>query len=216
MKKRAIRMLLPGIALLVSGCGVIVTGDSSVAGSATPAQALAQPVPRHRPAVDSQTRDAFESANRAIASEDWHEAIYALQALVERRPDLSGPYLNLALLHQREGDVEQAEQLFRKTLAVNPVNLAAYNQYAIFLREQGRFREAETTYLAALAVWEAHPDSHRNIGILYDLYIGDRSRALQHFTRYQELTGSGDEVVAGWIIDLQRQVPSLAQGGQTE
>ena len=143
-------------------------------------------------------------------------ALAELHALVENRPDLSGPCLNLALVYQHQKEPEPAEQYYRRALQANPYNLTAHNQFAIFLREQGRFRDAEQTYLQALTVWEAHPDTHRNIGVLYDMYMGDRLRALQHFNRYQDLTGADDLVVAGWIADLQRQLLSLAQGEQVK
>jgi Tfp pilus assembly protein PilF len=203
-------LVLLGLALLSAGCSTQLTRAGSD-GAGLSQQAAAT----RFPAVTAQTRAAFERANRAIANEDWHEALYELHTLVEDQPDLSGPYLNLALVHRRQGDPELAEQFFRKTIEINPANLAAHNQYGIFLREQGRFREAETSYLQALAVFEGHPDTHRNIGVLYDLYMGDQPRALHHFNRYQQLTGASDKVVSGWIVDLQRQLPSLAQGGHS-
>ncbi len=53
-------------------------------------------------------------------------------------------------------------------------------------------------------------DTHLNLGILYDLYRGEKKAALQHFSRYQELQLSDDRVVAGWIADLERQLNSVA------
>ena len=87
------------------------------------------------------------------------------------------------------GDTEQARLWFQRSIANNPGNTSAYNEYGIFLREQGQFAEAEATYLLALAQWEASADTHRNIGILYDLYLGEPQKALQHYHRYQVLTG---------------------------
>ncbi|MCZ6831491.1 MAG: tetratricopeptide repeat protein [Gammaproteobacteria bacterium] len=216
----AIASLL-SLQLLLSACGAQLIRDfSSSAAPVSPAQTAT----RHgeftlapgqkRPPVSPRTLAAFERANRAITSEEWSVALLELHSLVDSRPDLSGPCLNLALVYRQQDEPEQAERFYRRALQVNPHNLAAHNQYAIFLRQQGRFRDAEQTYLGALAVWEAHPDTHRNIGVLYDLYLGEQQRALQHFNRYQDLTGSGDRVVAGWIADLQRQLMSVAQGGQ--
>ena len=42
--------------------------------------------------------------------------------------------------------------------------------------------------------------------------MGDQGRALLHFHRYQNLTGSEDQLVAGWIIDLERQSMMLVKG----
>lgn len=92
------------------------------------------------------------------------------------------------------------------------LELAVYNERGIALREQGKFAEAEQAYLDALGQREAHPDSHRNLGILYDLYMGSTDQALLHFNRYQDLTGEEDRRVAGWIADLERRSTLLVRG----
>ena len=171
-----------------------------------------QPYLRNRPRISPQVMASFERANSAMAEEHWTVAIAELQLLTESAPRLSGPRLNLALAYQGQGNPQQAEQYYRQALQVNPSNLAAYNQYAIFLRQRGRFPEAEKIYLEALQVWEAHAETHRNIGVLYDMYMGDRQRALTHFYRYQALNDANDGAVAGWIADLNRQLMTLAQG----
>jgi Flp pilus assembly protein TadD len=189
--------------------GVSSPGANSILPGEPALSTVSNPMP-----VKPRTMAAFERANDAIASEQWSQAAAELHALVDNRPDLSGPCLNLALVYRQLDKPQQAEPLYRQALRINPGNMAAYNELAIFLREMGRFAEAEQTYLQALSVWEEYPQTHRNIGVLYDLYLGDRQRALQHFTRYQALTGDDDGLVAGWIVDLQRQLPALAQGGQ--
>jgi Tfp pilus assembly protein PilF len=157
----------------------------------------------------------FERANASIARQDWPVAISELQWLVRTQTDLSGPCLNLALVYQRTEDLDQAELYFRQALQRNPGNLTAYNQYAIFLRRQGRFSNAESVYLQALGVWEADAATHRNLGVLYDMYMGNQAQALQHFYRYQSLVESEDRVVASWIADLNRQLMTLAQRVRT-
>ena len=206
--------------LLLSACSTQAPREASAqpageAGSAGSATVVLQPPVRagrwQRDASPEAVRH-FGEANLAIEQEDWSTALVELQWLLENYPRLSGPCLNLALLYQHQGEGELAGQYYQQAMQVNPNNLAAYNQYAVFLREQGRFSEAERIYKNALRVWEAHPQTHLNIGILYDLYMGDRRRALQHFHRYQALTGFEDQLVAGWIIDLERQSMMLVKG----
>jgi Tfp pilus assembly protein PilF len=202
--------------LLLCGCGSTVfkteTTDSSAAGSS---QARIAPYLQNRPTVSREVRQRFELANVYMAGKDWPEAVAELQWLVQTQPDLSGPCLNLALVYQNLDELENAEELYRLALQRNPDNLVAYNQYAIFLRQQGRFAEAEKTYLQALESWEFDSQTHRNIGVLYDMYMGDQVSALQHFHRYQALSGTEDRAVAGWIADLNRQLMTLAQREST-
>lgn len=213
-------MSLVALHLLLSACSLQPPREASArsAGQAEGADSAAAVVQAPVRAYQGQ-RDAsaqairhFDRANLAIEQEDWPTAEAELQWLLENYPDLSGPCLNLALVHQYQGELDLAEQYYLQALHINPNKLAAYNQYAVFLREQGRFAEAEQVYKNALAVWEAHPQTHLNIGILYDLYMGDQGRALLHFHRYQNLTGSDDQLVAGWIVDLERQSMMLVKG----
>jgi len=88
--------------------------------------------------------------------------------------------------------------------------VAGLNTDAIALREQGDFPGAEAAYLAALGADPDHADTHRNLGILYDLYLGVPGRALHHYGRYQALTQATDRRVAGWIADLERRHIHLA------
>jgi tetratricopeptide (TPR) repeat protein len=92
-----------------------------------------------------------------------------------------------------------------------PRNIRNYNRDGMTLRQMGEFEAAEQEYLAALEKSADDPITHYNIGILYDLYLGEADRALKHYLRYQELTGQANRQVAGWIVDLQRRQLSLAE-----
>ncbi len=163
-----------------------------------------------RTPVSNDAIGRFNFSKSAMAQSSWEIAQEGLLTLVEDFPELSGPCLNLALVYQHANDNRHAEYWFRQSIARNKNNMLAYNQYAIFLRALGRFEQAQETYLQALSVFEADADTHFNLGILYDLYRGDKKAALQHFNRYQELHTTEDRVVAGWIADLQRQLNSVA------
>ncbi len=193
------------VALLLGGCAI------QLPESPTPqADSVASTAPAVQ--VSRGTRAQFSRALAAMQSGDWTTAETLLVALTEERPDLAGPALNLALTCDAQGKSEAADEWFRRARDLNPANLDAHNAHGIFLRRQGRFSEAEQAYLDALARYPEDARSHRNIGVLYDLYLGDTHRALRHFNRYLELSVSGDRTVAAWVADLQRQAHSVAQG----
>jgi Tfp pilus assembly protein PilF len=204
---------------LLSGCGSVMEATKPAGEAAPEGEAMIAEIAARNPYLDthrrvnSEAQQRFAAATAAMAVEDWGTAQVDLQWLIENHPKLSGPYLNLALLHSAKGEHEGAETFFQSAIEVNPRNLGAYNQYAIFLREQGRFDDAEHVYLEALAAWEDHAETHRNLGVLYDLYRGEHEKALQHYHRYQALTGNEDRTVAGWIIVLERQFSQVVQRG---
>ncbi len=223
----AARLTVLLLALLLGGCGALpeaiqpaaapsVADQTASDDTALTAEAIAaeNPYLDSRRSVSAGARNRFAAATAAMAVEDWDTARADLEWLVENHPKLSGPYLNLALLSIAEDRGAEAETHFQAAIEVNARNLSAYNQYAIFLREQGRFDDAERAYRSALDVWPDHAETHRNIGVLYDLYRGEHDKALQHYHRYQELTGNTDRTVAGWIVLLERQYGQVVLRGQ--
>jgi Tfp pilus assembly protein PilF len=175
----------------------------------------ANPYLERRQAVPEEAQRRFAQAQSLIGEQEWQAALLEFQALAESYPNLSGTSLDLALVHRQLGDAKQARLWFQRSIANNPANIGAYNEYGIFLREQGEFDEAEAIYLLALNQWEASADTHRNIGILYDLYMGEPQKALHHYHRYQVLTGDTDPEVAGWIADLEHRQQSDEEGARS-
>ena len=172
---------------------------------------LPNPYLEGRSAAPEEALVRFEAAKLAMKEKNWTQAQADLDWLIENYPKFSGPYLNLALLYRQLEQPKKAEKAFKRSMSVNSKNVNAYNQYAIFLREQGRFSDARVIYLKALEVWPDHPESHRNLGILYDLYMGRLDDALPYYKSYQSLLDEPDRTVAGWIADTERRVKQAAQ-----
>lgn len=177
------------------------------AGPATPNPYLA-----NKPSINRQAQQLFNDAIAAMAKKQWPQAENLLTRLTTQHPTMSGAFVNLGIVYQAKGETEKAEQALNQALAVNSNNLDAYNQLAILKRETGDFAEAESLYQKALAVWPFHPTSHKNLGILYDLYLGKSEQALQHYQAYQQLLPEPDKLVNGWIVDLERRL-GAASGG---
>jgi tetratricopeptide (TPR) repeat protein len=152
--------------------------------------------------------ERFTKANEAMVNGDLDFAEQELRWMIEQYPDLSGPTLSLALLHCISGNSEQAEIFFRKTIEKNSQNIYAYNQYGVFLREQGRFTDAEKAYQQALAIWPQYPDANINLAILYDLYMGRLEPAVKYYGIYRDLLEQPDRKIDGWIIDAERRLAS--------
>ncbi len=156
----------------------------------------------------------FRDALAAMQSQQWSRAENLFLQLNAQYPNLSGPYLNLGIVYRQLNKIEDAEKALAKAISVNELNIYALNQLALLKREQGDFKAAETLYLNALAIWPRHDSSHKNLGILYDMYMGDFDRAVEHFEVYQYLQAEPIRQVAGWIVDLKRRISNLQAGAQ--
>lgn len=168
----------------------------------------------NRKSVPGRAQQQFDQALAAMRLKQWSRAESILKLLNADYPELSGPWLNLGITYiamEREG---QAEAAFKQAIAVNPDNLDAYNQLAALYRRSGDFRSAEGLYKQALAIWPQHAPSHLNLGILYDIYLGELAEAADHYRAYQALQPEPDRRVAGWLLDLERQPAMLARAGE--
>ena len=178
-------------------------------GQRPPSQQAAAGKPPQTAAVttpDPATLTAYQNALQAMRSGDKAQAKARLQGLIEKQPGLAGPYINLGILLQGENDLDGAEAAFRSALQQNPHNAIAYNQLGLLLRQQGRFPEARHAYEAALQSDPDYPLAHRNIGILYDLYLRQPGKALEHYQRCQDLMEQPNREIRLWIADLQQRV----------
>lgn len=227
-------VLALSLAVLLSGCAAInerlddlrsnratrtekvEAGEDAPAAAGETAEApltlIPDPYQAQSVQVPAAAQRLFQEAVVAMQSEDWQSAGHTLTRLVQEYPKLSGPYVNLGIAYWRLGQLDKAEEAFATAVKVNPKNTDAYNQHAVLLREQGRFEEAEKLYLEALDVWPHNPQSHRNLGILYDLYMGKWDKALEHYQMVRRILPEPSQEIEGWIIDLQRRIDEAAAG----
>lgn len=152
-----------------------------------------------------QAVSEFEAAIVAMQSEEWPLAQQQLEAMTQNYPELSGPWVNLGIVHWRQEQWDEAEQAFAKAIEVNALNNDAYVQYAVMQRERGKFPEAEQLYLQALQVWPHNLEALMNLGILYDMYMGRFDDALVQFELAQKLVTEPNRELDGWVIDLKRR-----------
>jgi len=169
------------------------------------------------PAVNAESRQMYQQALAALGAGRYPEAERALLAMVRREPELAGPRANLGILYARTGHPAQALESLKQAIRLNPDRAAYYNELGMVSRREGRFEEARGYYAKALDLDPNYAYAHLNIGILYDLYLQDASRAMQHYQRYRELTPSEAGTVAKWIADLQQRgrAAEQAKGGKS-
>lgn len=215
--------LLLLLAVLISACSTGPKKESvdKTTDSAKPADASVSVLPagpvtpnpylQNVPSVSRAVQQQFNEAVAAIEQKNWTQAERILLRLTSEQPKLSGAHLNLGLVYRGLKDDANAQASFERAIASNSNNLDAYNQLAILKRQQGEFAAAEQLYQQALAVWPYHAESHRNLGILYDLYMGKEQQALTHYRAYLELVGE-DRQLDSWIADLERRLAAAGGG----
>lgn len=100
---------------------------------------------------------------------------------------------------------EAQERSLLKVVELNPGRAEPYNQMGIFYRNVGRFEDARRMYEKALGIDASYQSAQLNLGILYDLYLGNIAMALEHYNKYHELLSSEDKQLNLWIGDLEKR-----------
>lgn len=153
--------------------------------------------------VNSAAKRDFDHALQAMTNGNDKEAERLLQQIIAKYPELSGPKANLGIVYLRSGRLAEAKQMVSAAIQQNPNSAQYYNLLGIIDRSDGKFTEARKAYDGALLLDANYAYAHLNIAILYDLYLDDLDKALQHYQRYQALLPKADPQVTKWIADLQ-------------
>jgi Flp pilus assembly protein TadD len=154
--------------------------------------------------VDPRAQQAFDTARRALRAGRNDEAERQLKALAQSNPELGGVHANLGLLYRQAGKLPEAVAALEKAVQASPRQPVFHNQLGITYRQQGQFTKARDEYEKAIALDTTYASPVLNLGILNDLYLQDRKRALALYDRYLAMSG-GDAAVTKWVADLKNR-----------
>jgi Tfp pilus assembly protein PilF len=146
-------------------------------------------------------RTAFAQAVALLEAGNYAEAIPILEQVIASSPEVTAPYIDIAMAYRHTGKNEQAEKHLKTALKLVPAHPVASNEYGLLLRRSGRFAEARTVYEKALAQFPEYLPVRRNLGILCDLYLNDQACALEQYRIYSEAKPE-DEEVKLWLAGL--------------
>lgn len=146
----------------------------------------------------------FSQALALMAQQQFQEASKMLSQLAAEYPLLSGPLLNLGIIYLHQEEPEKANAALAEALRRHPENPYAYLYQGIALKQQGKFKQAEESYLKAIDLAPNYAQAHINVGILYELYLQEPDKALPHYENYQSLQQEPDPLVNNWIMVLKQ------------
>lgn len=78
------------------------------------------------------------------------QALYNLEQAKNHAPDMAEVYMALAYYYQVAGEIRQADQSYQQALSKDATNPDIFNNYAVFLCQQGQPEYAEKLLLKAI------------------------------------------------------------------
>jgi Flp pilus assembly protein TadD len=202
------------LALSATGCATVtdsmkavqqmVMPSPSAAASAPAPAAAARPVVADAP-VSVAVQRSYDDALRALRAGRNDEAERAFRALAQANPDLGGPHANLGVIYRQAGKLNESASELEQAVKINPSQPIYFNQLGVTYRQLGKFDKARDAYEKAIALDAGYAAPTLNLGILYDMYLGDGARALDLYSRYLALSPSGDAVVTKWVAELKNR-----------
>lgn len=171
-------------------------------GVVLPYEATANPYAAIKGRISKEAVTAYIEARRAFNSEQYQRAEELLLGIVEKEDELSGPWVMRGDIAFANGDIEKAMDYFAKAIDINVINTNAYLRLARAQREQGLFHHAQNTYARALAHWPDAPETHLNLGILYDIYLNDSLQAQAHMEAYLFLQAEPIADANTWLNEV--------------
>jgi Tfp pilus assembly protein PilF len=192
----SIKSVVVIIAVVLAGCGTQPEKRAAI-----------------QPVMPAGAKATYAQAVSAVKAGEDTKAIQLFTGLTQEYPDFSASFTNLGLLYLKREKLTEAEHAFKQAITINPADAVAYNHLGVVFRQRGQFDQARQAYENALRIKPGYASAHLNLGILNDIYLQNLETALQHYQRYQNLTGDADQQVAKWIVDLERRVNSSDSAG---
>ena len=187
------------VVVLASGCAALQSTDSGPGALEPPPEAIVM-------SLDEASKAHHQAMRESLSAGELDEARAhhgRIDAEYLHHPDVRADRAALARLN---GDHARARQLYREVLVIEPGHPVASNDLALMAREAGDMEESESLLLEALEAHPERPRLHFNLAVLYELYLMELAKALEHYEQYRASSGEPDERVSGWIQDLERRV----------
>ena len=155
--------------------------------------------------VPASVLDQYQQAISQMKNQQWQAANSLFDKVIAAEPQLSGAYVNKAIIAMDQQQLAQADALLAQAIAVNNNNPYAHQIKANIARRQGQYAQAEQGYLTALTLWPQYPQAQLNLAILLELYRGKLLQARQYYLAYLA-NQSNDEQAKRWLAGVEIKI----------
>ena len=172
--------------------------------------ACSNQVTSNQPVVTKQTAESsieelqlYKNAIVALNNNELAKAKKLFTTMSERQPNIAGSWANLALISIKEDNLAQAEVYAKTALVKNPNMPQALNLSGYLAQKKGAINIAKSYYLQAISHKSDYALAHYNLALVYDVYLQDIAKAIEHYQYYLAYNKQQDENTENWLEGLQ-------------
>ena len=166
----------------------------------------ARAIDPRNPDVHYNWGNALLRMGRVGEAIERYETALTLQA--RQRDEI---YSNLGTAFEREGDLVQAAECFRRALAINPGHAMTHFNLGVALAGQGKHAEAVAALEEAVRLDPADPDARFNLGVVLRA-TGQHARAVEQLRAALGLMETGGDPARETAIRKVLGSPPIGQG----
>ncbi len=137
-------------------------------------------------------------------SGDYSRSIQQLSESIRKNDKFAPAHFELGNVYYRKGDYGAAKKKYEKAHAIDKNNIDTMNNLAVVCARSGDVKQARALLEKVISIEKNNATAHRNLGLLYEKYIHDRDRAVDHYSRYLEILPAAHDrrLVELWISNL--------------
>ena len=149
-----------------------------------------------------QELQLYKSAIIALNNNELDKAEQLFITMSERQPNIAGSWANLALISIKRTDLSQADVYVKTALTKNPNMPQALNLSGYLAQKKGEINKAKSYYLKAISHKPDYALAHYNVALLFDIYLQDIAKAIEHYQFYLAYSEQKDENTENWLDGL--------------
>ena len=191
--------LLILLVIFISGCASTPSDGSSDGAQATQPTTIT---------ASGEVIALYRQAITELNNNQLEKAEISFLEMIKLQPDLAGPWANLALLYIKQKQYDKAEQNIQAALKRNPGMAQALNLRGYIESTKGHINKAKELYEKAITSKPDYALAHYNLALLYDVYLQNIPKAIEHYQRYLTLIEDKDPKTKDWVEELKRNIKS--------